>query len=190
MASCRASRTPLAFLGEGRQDLGRTPIHDWASPRGCPVPYPTPTPAQKAQCWRGGLRSSLGAFHQLRDIFPRAKPILVGRLVAHHEDPLVGMDRRETSLGNYTELEMGSVRWAPETSSGPSGAQGTPDSQGLLGMRTAGQSPSRRTSATPCQERAGGRSCRPALRTCPRPGSQGSYPLTLFFWKPGKQYCL
>ena len=154
--------------------------------------FPTPPPPhpRKAQCWRGGSRSSLGAFHQLRDIFPRAKPILVGRLVAHHEDPLVGVDSRETSLGNYTELEMGSVRWTPETSSGPSGAQGTPDSQGLLGMRTAGQSPSRRTSATPCQERAGGRSCRPVLGTCPHPGSQGSYPLTLFFWKPGKQYCL
>ena len=112
MASCRASRIPLAFLGEGRQGLGRIPIHDWASPRGCPVPYPTPPP-RKAQRWGGGSRSSLGAFHQLRDVFPRAKPILVGCLVAHHEDPLVGMDSRETSLGNYTELEMGPVRWSP-----------------------------------------------------------------------------
>ena len=67
------------------------------------------------------------------------------------------------TAGKHRWATIRSWRWdqsggAPETPSGPSRAHGIPDSQGLLGMRTAGQSPSRRTSATPCQETARGRS--------------------------------
>lgn len=64
-------------------------------------------PPRKAQGQCGEPQFSLGALNQLSDIFPNAVPILIGCLVAHHEDPLVGVDGWEASLGHCMEQGMG-----------------------------------------------------------------------------------
>lgn len=148
MASCRASRTPLAFLGDGGHGWSHSPSPDGASPRGCPVP------PREARRQRDAQWSSLGALHQLRDVFPRTKPILIRGLVAHHEDPLVGVDGWEASPG-HCGVGDGTIRLSPRPPPRPARAHGTPDSRGLLGVRTAGQSPSRSNSGTPCRGRGG-----------------------------------
>lgn len=144
---------PIGLPGEGHTGLVSEPHRMGPTPGdGCPVP-----PREGGdRC--GGWWASLGALHQLCDVFSRAVPVLIGRLVAHHEDPLVGVDGWEASPGHCTEQGKRRVRlspWTPPLPARPTQAYGTPDSQGLLGMRTAGQSPSRSTSATPWQEMGG-----------------------------------
>lgn len=78
--------------------------------------------------------------------------VIIGRLIAHHKDSFAGMDGREAPLG-HCETED-AARGSPcRPRSLHLILVGPQYSRGLLGIITAGQSPSRRISVTPCKEK-------------------------------------